>query len=396
MLDHNRKWTTALDHTALAHKLGFIDVVAVGSTDVIARQLDLAQYAHMQAAFDDLAGRAETANPFMSPALVMAAAAGLAARKIVVLAAFDGSDPDRLLGAWCLRRQRDVWSAGCEVLQAPILPRYECLSSPVLDKTHAKAAFSAMLAHVKAADDLPGIVRATSWPRVLEHLLPHSWHAAPAETWQRAVMHTTTAVQDSETYLKRSMGKALNKRNSRQRQLSEQGLLAITNKRGIDAVSAFEHYVRLEAKGWKGQAGTSLAEVPADAAYMRAAIARLAGADRVSVDMISLDGSPIAVGVVVEAAGNNLFWKAAFDEDHARFAPGSLLHLAVTRRLFAEGRPALDSGMMEFTNPAYMPWSERADMARATISCSAAGLLVRAGAALRHALRRLRMKFAKA
>jgi hypothetical protein len=387
VLDRLRAQQGCLDPVDLAHGLGFSDVGATDmATGVIARRLDLAEYAGMQAAFDDLAGRADVANPFMSPALVAASAAGVDPRKIVVLVAFDSADPHRLLGTWSLLRQRDVWSAGCEVLQVPIRPRYECQASPVLDKQHARRAFAAMLVHAKASHGLPRVIRATSWPTGLAQLLPAGWCALPTESWQRAMMKPSTAC-DAETYLKLAMGKALNKRNSRSKQLGELGHLATVCKRGGEAVAAFEHYISLEARGWKGKSGTSLAEVPADAAYMRAAVARLAEADRVAIDMITLNDQPIAVGVVIEASGNNLFWKAAFDETHARFAPGSLLHLAVTRRLFAEGRPLLDSCTMEFTSLAFMPWSERAAMARVTITCGSTGMMVRAGARLRQALR---------
>jgi CelD/BcsL family acetyltransferase involved in cellulose biosynthesis len=201
----------------------------------------------------------------------------------------------------------------------------------------------------------------------------------------------------SEGYLKLAMGKALNKRNNRQSQLAELGELVMLSKRRDDAVAAFEHYVQLEAKGWKGQSGTSLSEVPADAAYMREAVRLMAEADRVSVDMITLDGRPIAVGIVIEAGCQNLFWKAAYDEDYSRFAPGSLLHLAVTRRLFSEGRAELDSGMMEFTSPAQMPWSERAEMARVNITRGAGTgpTLVQAGARLRHGLRLMKQASAQ-
>lgn len=382
---------------ALAHGLGFSDVAEAAPTQsMIARQIALADYVRMQAAFDDLAGRAEAPNPFMSPALVAAAAASTGEGRIVVLAAFDIADPQRLIGAWCLRRERDLWSLGREVLQVPILPRYECLAAPVLDKAHAAAALAAILAHLKASPDLPDIIRATSWPTALDALMPAGWRASPAETWQRAILHADP-VEGAETYLRHAMGKSLNKRNSRQKQLGELGEVAIRSIRGTEASEAFEHYIRLEAKGWKGQCGTSLSEAPADAAYMRAAIGKLAEADKIAVDMITLDGTPIAVGVVVEAAGSNLFWKAAFDEEHSRFAPGSLLHLAVTRRLFAEGRARLDSGMMEFTSPAYLPWSERAGMARVIIASGTglAGRMVRAGTNVRHAVRRLKRRLAE-
>jgi hypothetical protein len=50
---------------------------------------------------------------------------------------------------------------------------------------------------------------------------------------------------------------------------------------------------------------------------------------------------------------------------------------------------------MEFTSPANLPWSERAEMARVTISFGGGGFAARAGAAARHGLRRIRNRLGK-
>jgi CelD/BcsL family acetyltransferase involved in cellulose biosynthesis len=373
----------------LARALGFADVTgAIASQPIIIRQIDSASYVDMHNAFADLASRAEAANPFMSPAMVAAVSSRLPASSLVILAAFNPSAPEQLMAVWCLRRTRDLWSLGLEVLQATLVPLYECLAAPVLDRTHGKAAFIAMLAHIKSSPDLPKTIRTTSWPLVLNRFLPTNFGISVAERWQRAILRPE-AQSGSEAYLRASLGKTLNKRNNRQKQLAELGELAVVTKRGTEAVSAFEHYIALEASGWKGKSGTSLAEVSADGAYMRAAVQAFAAADQLVVDMLLLDGRPIAVGVVIEAADSNLYWKAAFDEDFARYAPGSLLHLAVTRRLFSEGRALLDSGMMEFTSPDFMPWSERSEMARATFGYGLATRVVSAADQLRYRARQL-------
>lgn len=391
--DHirNRPRSTPAKSMELVLGRGDVADVAAGRNAPV-RRICAASYGSMQAAFDELASRSDAANPFMSPALVAAAATAVPASSIIILAAYDPDEPDRLTGLWCLRQQRDLWSAGLAVLQTPLFPRYECLSAPVLDRVRSKPALMAMLAHVKASADLPNIIRATSWPTRLNHLLPADISTSPAEIWQRAVMRASPA-HGAEAYLKASLGKALNKRNNRQKQLAQLGELAVITTRGDDAVAALEHYIRLEAKGWKGQSGTSLSEVPPEAAYMRAAISQMANANRLAVDMLTLDGKPVAVGIVVEAGHDNLYWKAAFDEDFSRFSPGSLLHLAVTRRLFSEHRASLDSGMMAFTSPAYMPWSERAEMAHLTIGNGPVAAIVALMAGLRLAARRLKARF---
>jgi hypothetical protein len=71
--------------------------------------------------------------------------------------------------------------------------------------------------------------------------------------------------------------------------------------------------------------------------------------------------------------------------------------MAVTRRLLAEGRPALDSGMMEFTDPDGQIWPGRLDLCRAALDIRHGldGHALRAGKQARFVLRRLKARFAR-
>lgn len=344
-------------------------------------------YATMYDAFEDLSRRALWPNPFMAPPATLASCR-LAPGRAMILAVSDAAEPGRLLGVWALRQVRDPWSLGMAALQAPVLPTYEALASPVLDRERACEAFAAMLGLVEASG-LPRAIRVASWPRALDAVVPEGVALTAAETWERAMLAPQGPVH-AEAYLRAALRKGLNKRNNRQAELAAGGALAIDALRGEAALAGFEQFVALESRGWKGEAGTAMALRPADLAYMREAVQGFAAADRLSVDRLLLDGAPIAVGVVIEAGGSSLFWKAAYDEAHARHAPGALLHLAVTRRLFAEGRPSLDCGMGDHTTPAMLPWSERAAMASVTLDLGGglAGRSLRAGAVLRQRLRR--------
>lgn len=347
-------------------------------------------YAGLAAEFADLAGRCAHPNPFMAPAFVEAALTHHSAARLVVLAVHRGA---RLQGVWCLLETRDLWSGGAAVLQAPITPRYDALAHPVLDAGDEAAALALLLRHVAEDRGLPGVVRALSWPARLNRLLPPYARPRHAESWERAVLDASPG-QSAEDYLRAAMGSAYKKRLAQERALARQGRLAHVHLRRGDAMEAYETFLALEAGGWKGRAGTALARLPADAAHLRAAVAALARADQIGVDLLTLDGRPIAAGLLPEAGKATLFWKTAYDETLARHSPGALLDLAVTRRLFAQGRPLLDSGMMEHTDPATQPWAGRLALARATIDLRGglAGRLARAGAAARMTLRGLKRR----
>ena len=347
-------------------------------------------YAGWTAEFAELAGRCAHPNPFMAPAFVEAALARHPAARLVVLAVHRGA---RLQGVWCLIETRDLWSGGAAVLQAPITPRYDALAHPVLDAADEAAALALLLGQAAEDRGLPGVVRALSWPTRLDRLLPPGARPRHAEIWERATLDASPG-QGAEDYLRAAMGSAYKKRLAQERALARQGRLAHVHLRRGEAAEAYETFLALEASGWKGRAGTALARLPADAAHLRAAVAALARANGIGVDLLTLDGRPIAAGLLPEAGKATLFWKTAYDETLARHSPGALLDLAVTRRLFAEGRPLLDSGMMEGTDPATQPWSERLALARATIDLRGglAGRLARAGAAARMTLRGLKRR----
>jgi hypothetical protein len=355
---------------------------------LLASRIDLERYREMEDDFAALAARCACANPFMAPALVAASWHEGPPDQLAILIVRDGAE--RLVGAWALRLVRDMFTLGAAVLQAPLDPRYECLATPVLDDECAGEAFAAMTDFLRASPALPGIIRVLSWPETFDALCPPDVAIAREERWQRAMLAPEPGL-GAEAYLRRSMGKALNRRRNRLAELVAAGRVLRRTARGPDAPQAFEAFIALEDRGWKGAAGTALARKPDEAAYMRRMVAALAAQNRIALDQIAIDGEPAAIGVMIEAGGNNIFWKAAFDEVHARFAPGALLHLMATERLFAGGRARMDSGMMEFTTPDFLPWSERAEMARVTLDLGAgtAGARVRAGAALRHGLRRL-------
>jgi len=356
-------------------------------------RLRAADYAGMSEAFADLARRATAPNPLMSPAAVAALGSLVPDPEIVVLVATvghpaRGHESGLLSGVWVLRLRRTVWSLGFQVLETPAMPVYDNISEPVLDARLKQAVLAAFAGYLQARPGLPKVIRATNWPRDLDATLPARVAVTAEERWQRAVL-APSETSDAEAYLKAAMGRNYRIRSKRLAELEATGMLSLVSLRGDGALAGLEEYIALEARGWKGQAGTALANQPNGLSYFRAIVAGFAASDQIAVDQIRLDGKPIAIGLTVEADGHSMLWKTTFDEDFSRFGPGMLLNMVVTRRLFAIGQISLDSGMTEFSSPDLMPWSGRRDMARATLDLGAglSGHAERLGAGLRHRLR---------
>ncbi len=379
-----------------ARLLGFTDVApqAQAAVHIRATRIDAADYVMWGASFADLAARADAAHPFFSPARIAAVRQTAADEDLVIIAAHDhAAVPARLVGIWAFRLMRDAWSFGLRVLQTPVVPVYDCNASPLLDKDCARSALAAIFAQLRTCRGLPRTIRAASWPEQLNELAPDNVTIASHETWARAMMRAEPG-DEFDGWLCAAMGRGLKKRRAQERALARMGEVCFRSYRRAEAVRAFEDFLVLEASGWKGKSGTALAQLPIDAAQMRGVVSSMALVDQVAIDAITLDGRPVAMGLLVEAGNQTVFWKTAFDEQLSRHSPGVLLDMAVSSRLFKDGRPALDSGMMEFTNPDTQIWPGRMRLSRATITtgAGAAGVLVRCGNVLRYHLRLLKRR----
>jgi hypothetical protein len=344
------------------------------------RRVSAAGYGEMATAFADLCRRAEAPNLHMAPAAIAAALSGPVqqAEDIVILCAEGGEG--ELLGIWAFRRLRSLQTGLGTVLQAPLVPLYEVSSAPVLDRDRAGPAMRALLRFIADAADLPKLLRLPLLPvagagfRTLE--------AAGAETggtlhrfecWERP-MAIPLPEDTAEAYLRRSLGQGYKKRLQQHRQLEKAGMLVYSRHRRADAVAALEDFLALEAAGWKGANGTALARLPADAAYFREMIGRFASADMARVDLLALDGVPIAAGVLLDFAGQAHFLKIAYDEALARLSPGRGLAIEMLRADLATGQPfRLDSGAGDRVDASAYPWGERQAMAHALLAIGSAG-----------------------
>lgn len=375
-----------------------VPVAADGGAMMVSR-IAAADYVTWTAPFEALSAMSAAPNPFLSPAVVAAVRAFVPDDDVIILAAHAPQEGElRCVGLWCLRRIREIWTLGLPVLQAPLKPDFEPLSHPLLATGYERVVLAALLGFIEREPSLPGVVRVHSLPAAMVPLLPGHVTLSFAERWQRAVLSGAGGPQDSaEQVLKAAMGSSYKKRQAQERALARLGAVSHATLRGREAVAAVEAFIALEARGWKGRKGSALANHPHDAAYVRGVVSGLAQDNRIAVDMICLDGEPVAIGLLPEAAGLTVFWKTAFDERHSRHSPGVLLDMAVTRRLLAEGRPVLDSGMMEFTDPDGQIWPGRLDLCRAALDIRHGldGRALRAGKQVRFALRRLKARFAR-
>lgn len=269
-----------------------------------------------RAAWADLAARALEPSIFNDPGFALPAALHLAGRRGPrFLAAWDPRDPSRLVGLCCLAPP------------LPGLPRAAWLhpqataAFPLLDAAAPEAALADLLEQAGS---------------LLLHGLPADGATlrliAARPGWSHRVLATR-----SRAVLRRAPpplpGKAGKEFRRQARRLADQGDVAVT----VTATpEAFDAFLALEAQGWKGRRATALASRPGSARFAREVGAALLTAGRCTVHTLTLDGRPVAAGLVLRSGPHAFFWKTAYDEAFARASPGAHLAAAIGAALARE------------------------------------------------------------
>ncbi|MCB1476709.1 MAG: GNAT family N-acetyltransferase [Rhodobiaceae bacterium] len=204
--------------------------------------------------------------------------------------------------------------------------------------------------------------------------------------------------EPDRTYLADALSSKARKELARQRRrLAEEGEPANLVLDGADAAGGFEAFLELEAKGWKGRAGTAMLMHEDAVRFGRQAIGALAGRGQVRIDQILVAGKPVAITVMLLGGGASWLWKVAYDEDFAKFSPAVQLISGMTGEL-AANRPGvrLDSCAIPDHPMIDRLWRERLDIADVAIGLpgrnagfAAALALTRAEKAARDFARRL-------
>lgn len=362
--------------------------------------LDARAYGALTAEFAELAARAAEANPHMSPASVKAAQAHQPGGRIMVLTAWADGENRRLLGVWALRLAPSRFSLRQKLFTAPLVPLYDVLSMPVLDRDRASDVAHALVAALRAEPAGPRLVHCPAWfaGGVTARALEAAAQGAGGrlilfERWPRAMLEPASR-NDPDEYLRRSMGRGFKKRRTEQRALERATGLSFAMLRGEEAVAALPQFLALEAAGWKGRSGTALGQIPADAAYVVQLMNSLAPSDEALVArLVTREGDPVAMGLLIGSGGTWHYLKTAYDERLAPHSPGKLLGMAITRHFLTDPRFRLmDSGMDDSGDADAQLWGERRAMAHALLALESRAALwpMRIALSVRQRLRQWR------
>ncbi|MCA0210321.1 MAG: GNAT family N-acetyltransferase [Proteobacteria bacterium] len=111
--------------------------------------------------------------------------------------------------------------------------------------------------------------------------------------------------------------------------LAEQGAVRFRRWQPGEAIEPWiDAFLDLEARGWKGRAGSALASHGDTEAWFRATLSGGAEAGKLDMRALDLDDRPLAMLINFLCPPGGFSFKTAFDEDFARFSPGVLLQQA--------------------------------------------------------------------
>ncbi|HKG99563.1 MAG TPA: GNAT family N-acetyltransferase [Bradyrhizobium sp.] len=289
----------------------------------------------------DLTGRA-SANAFMAPGALQAAQALSFADIHMLLAWQEGGAVKRLVGWWALQ-ERAMIPGWPKFLMAPPF-RHAFVSDPVVETGLASSVIPAFFDAVERDPRLPKLIRLQYLDAESEagHAIVDTLASSCGYSVKLAERLRPFASQDNN--LKKS-GSTRKKLRQDWNRLTALGNVEVLNDRApAQALAAFEAFLALEAKSWKGAKGTALLSNQRDARFVRALVQNLSCQQDVSVALLQLNGWPIAAQVLFYSGNMAYTWKTAFDSEYAKFSPGALLVEKVTGQILAlPGMDAIES-----------------------------------------------------
>ena len=308
---------------------------------------DPAALAGHVAAWNDLAAAALEPNVFHEPWMMLPAidvfGRGADLRYVLAYADHGGAQP-LLCGLFPLERVARY--NGLPFSHLRLWSHKHCfLGTPLVRATHARACLDAFLdwleADAKGAAAIKwGTVSADGpfWRALAQALTDSGRRSFVPYRFERAVMRPRAG---SEAFLGEAVsGKGAKELRRLERRLAEAGELQYVELReAAEAEQWIADFIELEARGWKGRNASALGSSAAGRMFFTHVARAAARQGRLMMLGLRLAGRWIALKCNLLSGEGSFAFKIAYDEDYARFSPGTLLELENIRRFHA--RPEL-------------------------------------------------------
>ncbi|RHW18700.1 GNAT family N-acetyltransferase [Sphingomonas gilva] len=331
--------------------------------------------AHFGAAWDDLAAHAAEPNCFAEGWFLDASRALPHGRGDVRLLTVERDG--RLIGALPLHIDPEYGRLPIAHVET-WLHYHSFLGAPLLRRGHEVAAWRAMLETLDTRPWARGLIHLTGLveggPAHRALIAAAKAMRRPCPTVHRIERAALASDMSPDAYYEAHVRKK--KRKELKRLAARLGELGVVAWRrfaaGDDVAEWADAYLTLEAKGWKGEAGSALADTPATRAFFHAALAGAGAAGKLDMLRMELEGRPIAMLVNFLSPPGGFAFKTAFDEDFARFSPGVLLQIENLALLDRPDLDWIDSCAVEKHSMIDSVWAERRAIIRVTLPLAGA------------------------
>lgn len=218
---------------------------------------------------------------------------------------------------------------------------YGPLGLPLVDRDEPEAVIAAWLDHIASAPDMPAVMLLPLVPdgpfanAVSAVLARRGTIAEQFGSHRRAML---APARSRTSYLEHALGGKKRKELRRQRnRLADDGDVVCDTATHLPAIKpGLADFLALEARGWKGRAGTAALGHDAIRQFVERAVTGLAGEGKARIDRLRIGERTIAATVTLRSGATAWTWKIAYDEAFARFSPGVQLMMDLSESLLAD------------------------------------------------------------
>ncbi len=371
-------------------------VCASQQEELFAEIVDLDALTQLRPAWADLVTRALEPNVFLEPgfAIPLLQHCGTSGKLafLLVWATQDTNSRHRLLGLLPLSLPAipfGFFAQGAAHEHAP-------LGTPLFDRDRGQDALHQMIGWLRRhRPNLAGL-RLSHLPRQGPTFALLRLYAEASQTrlylfneYERAALSGTAGQAPDAISAKRRK-----QYRQQRRRLNESGEVTYRPVRDPAEIrQATEEFLSLEYKGWKGARKTALLAHSSGATFFRAMTRSMALEGKCRIDRLDIDGTPVAIGVVIESGSRALYWKTTYDERFAALSPGVQLTLELTQTQLASPTVALTDSCAVANHPMIDHiWKDRIAVADVLLPIHAQGLSFTAGLWLEIVQQQLRSK----
>jgi CelD/BcsL family acetyltransferase involved in cellulose biosynthesis len=151
-------------------------------------------------------------------------------------------------------------------------------------------------------------------------------------------------------------------------------LTPVRLSQGEDFAAWRDDFLRLEASGWKGQAGSALALREPDRRFAVEVLEEAHRRGRLVITGLDLDGRPLARHIAITAGEGAICFKIAYDETYAKHAPGIVAEVENVRQFMESAGPRWEDSNTARENTSYgRVWKDRRTVQSVAIGTHGAG-----------------------